>query len=209
MRGLKQSARCVSVLSVEPWLVELCVCADQRGRFAVSVLSVEPWLVEPSARGVGLSSVIGFSALSRAVVGGTQLRHMIHARLPQFQCSQSSRGWWNTPVSPTPSPPPAVSVLSVEPWLVELDPFVAALMATARFSALSRAVVGGTQFDFSQSKGGFCTLLVFYRRWGLSGKSRSGDMGREGRCCERFFANRFLLNFAGDLRPICCGLRSL
>ena len=38
-----------------------------------------------------------------------------------FQCSQSSRGWWNAPMSDEDKIALQVSVLSVEPWLVELN----------------------------------------------------------------------------------------
>ena len=63
---------------------------------------------------------VRFSALSRAVVGGTLQAHADEIKRAMFQCSQSSRGWWNY------EPPVPdnwlfeVSVLSVEPWLVEL-----------------------------------------------------------------------------------------
>ena len=61
-----------------------------------------------------------FSALSRAVVGGTGQSAIQHYRTLAFQCSQSSRGWWNA------------------------AGLMVALFVIACFSALSRAVVGGT-----------------------------------------------------------------
>ena len=60
-----------------------------------------------------------FSALSRAVVGGTSRELIAHHFSLPFQCSQSSRGWWNGVVSAMIMQAISVSVLSVEPWLVE------------------------------------------------------------------------------------------
>ena len=40
-----------------------------------------------------------FSALSRAVVGGTASTLCTGGETGQFQCSQSSRGWWNQPTT--------------------------------------------------------------------------------------------------------------
>ena len=140
-----------------------------------------------------MAQVLSFSALSRAVVGGTFLRSPAPAPAQQFQCSQSSRGWWNAaavlaemhgrmfqcsqssrgwwnyPCAPAvervdfgfsalsravvggthrelPGAPnrSAVSVLSVEPWLVEQGRKQTTPPRQAGFSALSRAVVGGT-----------------------------------------------------------------
>ena len=134
----------------------------------------------------------GFSALSRAVVGGTKLAEICNQYLQKFQCSQSSRGWWNIALSLVCAAPQAfqcsqssrgwwnrphwlnterrdpfqcsqssrgwwnldrvlkaatsraVSVLSVEPWLVERWCGWPPSAGWACFSALSRAVVGGT-----------------------------------------------------------------
>ena len=109
----------VSVLSVEPWLVELHHPSSWCVSPPVSVLSVEPWLVEPGSHPTpddasgcfsALSRAVvggtfrrggygagcgGFSALSRAVVGGTKCQRRIIVHPLWFQCSQSSRGWWN------------------------------------------------------------------------------------------------------------------
>ena len=94
---LNKSTRlpCVSVLSVEPWLVEPLLCCGAPGCLNVSVLSVEPWLVEPFGESVSVRGLPCFSALSRAVVGGTFTSIMIRSSVVVFQCSQSSRGWWN------------------------------------------------------------------------------------------------------------------
>ena len=86
----------------------------------VSVLSVEPWLVEHWLSVLTHPFQARFSALSRAVVGGTKLEVVPDEYLTKFQCSQSSRGWWNRSFSCTMSKIAKVSVLSVEPWLVEL-----------------------------------------------------------------------------------------
>ncbi len=133
----------VSVLSVEPWLVEPLFQSPSGIHQSVSVLSVEPWLVEPRRRPGATHSLHSFSALSRAVVGGTRGLHDFYDRRLLFQCSQSSRGWWNRLVRAVASMMipfqcsqssrgwwnhllnvgicqcVAVSVLSVEPWLVE------------------------------------------------------------------------------------------
>ncbi len=62
---------------------------------------------------------VSFSALSRAVVGGTAGQRTQGFHRGPFQCSQSSRGWWNIRFDITSAAARAVSVLSVEPWLVE------------------------------------------------------------------------------------------
>ncbi len=110
----------VSVLSVEPWLVEPQIVRGCSDRERVSVLSVEPWLVEPAGRGVSPKSSIVVSALSvepwlverddwnRAgrVMAVSVLsvepwlvepnhHRQRRGRDKGFQCSQSSRGWWN------------------------------------------------------------------------------------------------------------------
>ena len=59
------------MLSVEPWLVERPVAVSTVSPQQVSVLSVEPWLVEPDAAESDDECGAGFSALCRAVVGGT------------------------------------------------------------------------------------------------------------------------------------------
>ena len=68
---------------------------------------------------LGLRSFRCFSALSRAVVGGTTRRRRVDHVEFMFQCSQSSRGWWNPNVPESAACQSSVSVLSVEPWLVE------------------------------------------------------------------------------------------
>ena len=159
----------VSVLSVEPWLVEpmpdettkhrsACFSALSRavvggtpgrlgfrpGSVDVSVLSVEPWLVEHLYRRRLPRNFLRFSALSRAVVGGTAPGRSPGAPPASFSalsravvggtlCGRLAAMW-----------PLPVSVLSVEPWLVELVPVVTAQWQNVGFSALSRAVVGGT-----------------------------------------------------------------
>ena len=85
-----------------------------------------------------------FSALSRAVVGGTAEAMLVTRRCIGFQCSQSSRGWWNSIYAVLDDADVAVSVLSVEPWLVEPGRLPWASQSLTCFSALSRAVVGGT-----------------------------------------------------------------
>ena len=88
------------------------------------MLSVEPWLVEPALCEDWHHPLFRFSALSRAVVGGTrEVMRLTHLFMD-------------------------VSVLSVEPWLVE--PFRKKVMELDEdgFSALSRAVVGGTRPNF-------------------------------------------------------------
>ena len=110
------------MLSVEPWLVEPPDAKEPVQVMQVSVLSVEPWLVEPVITPASAKSQPRFSALSRAVVGGTMSRGRFTItggcfsalsravvggtrenlyRDPgrsEFQCSQSSRGWWNISV---------------------------------------------------------------------------------------------------------------
>ena len=110
----------VSVLSVEPWLVEPGIMGMALIASSVSVLSVEPWLVEPFHGHVVDVSVGCFSALSRAVVGGTKAPSRLWPRAVLFQCSQSSRGWWNHSHTRH------------------------NIARVCSFSALSRAVVGGT-----------------------------------------------------------------
>ena len=61
-----------------------------------------------------------------------------------FQCSQSSRGWWNSQNAIDFLHSGCVSVLSVEPWLVEPEWLARLERDHPCFSALSRAVVGGT-----------------------------------------------------------------
>ena len=108
------------MLSVEPWLVELILGRAISRAPDVSVLSVEPWLVELR----------------------TDFRYTV--RYWGFQCSQSSRGWWNCRDHRRSERREYVSVLSVEPWLVELASSIAICSLSDSFSALSRAVVGGT-----------------------------------------------------------------
>ena len=63
------------MLSVEPWLVELGLHGIPVVAFnLVSVLSVEPWLVELVYQQPLPEIRARFSALSRAVVGGTAHR---------------------------------------------------------------------------------------------------------------------------------------
>ena len=135
----------VSVLSVEPWLVEhrcqVSVChhpplfqcsQSSRGWWNPDLARDKPGICKgfsALSRAVvgGTKSGCGhqqcrccFSALSRAVVGGTRRFVPGWEHRQQFQCSQSSRGWWNTLWQVLRTITGEVSVLSVEPWLVEL-----------------------------------------------------------------------------------------
>ena len=148
-RGWKYGAASVSVLSVEPWLVEPRNAEYLTFKIGVSVLSVEPWLVERDASPNRLDAMVCFSALSRAVVGGTKERLHIQFYSRLFQCSQSSRGWWN--------------IQFVGDQGHGIDGFSALSRAVVGgtgaghavgvspecFSALSRAVVGGTEASAS------------------------------------------------------------
>ena len=145
----KQHASAVSVLSVEPWLVEQCKNSPMRCFIKVSVLSVEPWLVEL----------------------GVPFEHTWSCY--KFQCSQSSRGWWNSSRSSTKiaTTPFQCSQSSRGWWNSSGTPKMAA--TSSRFSALSRAVVGGTpvtdsigvidgRFQCSQSsRGWWNSVFVF------------------------------------------------
>ena len=76
------------MLSVEPWLVEPGEFPQESDAVMVSVLSVEPWLVE----------LLTF--------------HNANPHVLRFQCSQSSRGWWNQADAFLGNDSVAVSVLS-------------------------------------------------------------------------------------------------
>ena len=108
----------VSVLSVEPWLVEPLWGRFALGVYVVSVLSVEPWLVELNVLMPSINA-FSFSALSRAVVGGTTPPSP--HRLLRLRFSALSRAvvGGTTHHHAIASPMQRVSVLSVEPWLVE------------------------------------------------------------------------------------------
>ena len=140
---LRVAERLVSVLSVEPWLVELKAvddavyirqCFSALSRAVVGgTLSADDYLVDTEGFSALSRAVVGgtthsplasmwascFSALSRAVVGGTSPQLDYTKPDILFQCSQSSRGWWNFTV-------------------------LRQLRERYGFSALSRAVVGGT-----------------------------------------------------------------
>ena len=144
----------VSVLSVEPWLVELFGVVATASASGVSVLSVEPWLVEPElgeicpANATGFSAlsraVVGgtlsyeievtgpycFSALSRAVVGGTSFSRLMFLRSRSFSALSRAVVGGTKWITPSPSRIERVSVLSVEPWLVELFGVVATASAS-------------------------------------------------------------------------------
>ena len=78
------------------------------------------------------------------------------SRAVTFQCSQSSRGWWNRNPPPPMRRHPEVSVLSVEPWLVELYPQMVDPSP-------------GTAFQCSQSSRGWWNLIRAHRcmRYGM------------------------------------------
>ena len=109
------------MLSVEPWLVER-IAIDYAANVVKGFSALSRAVVGGTAIGGdgdhhfnGFSAlsraVVGgtlltvcltlgvesFSALSRAVVGGTGLRRFGAKAIIEFQCSQSSRGWWNSP----------------------------------------------------------------------------------------------------------------
>ena len=91
------------------------------------MLSVEPWLVEHFCSLLLGEMLFGFSALSRAVVGGTHPGQSASAASASVSVL-SVEPWLVEPVRKfTPQYPLKVSVLSVEPWLVE--PFISALVS--------------------------------------------------------------------------------
>ena len=85
----------VSVLSVEPWLVEQFAAHTRSWRQQVSVLSVEPWLVEPGCFSSDWPQSVRFQC-SQSSRGwwNAAITALAGGKKP-FQCSQSSRGWWN------------------------------------------------------------------------------------------------------------------
>ena len=123
----------VSVLSVEPWLVEHADARCGPAPGDVSVLSVEPWLVERLRLNTCKSMGIRFQCSQSS--RGWWNRIAAEERLPRtrFQCSQSSRGWWNSRARQCTMIQNFVSVLSVEPWLVELRGVHPGRVAVTRF----------------------------------------------------------------------------
>ena len=136
------------MLSVEPWLVELRAVFELRLHHrCFSALSRA--VVGGTFRWCGRRcQPIRFSALSRAVVGGTAFGVQGDVKMMWFQCSQSSRGWWNFLMMWFLYLSSIVSVLSVEPWLVEPVPELSNRMPQTGFQC-SQSSRGWWNYDAS------------------------------------------------------------